>query len=129
MKWLPLVLLLVACQRQLPEGTILPGPDATVRLALQDRLRPQRKSPDLLTFLEIVEDSRCPRGVQCIQAGRAVVRVAVLREGRMVTETVTVEGNRVLTDGGPLRIEQLEPYPDAGVDDPEPYRLVVRLGE
>src|SRR5262245_22413911 len=30
-------------------------------------------------FAELIEDSRCPVGVQCIQAGRARVRLEVLR--------------------------------------------------
>ena len=128
MKWLPLGLLLVlACHRQLPENTFLIGSDVALRLAVGDHARASRKGSDLLTFLEVVEDSRCPRGVQCIQAGRAVVRVAVLRDGRLTTETLTVEGNRLRTDAGEVYLQQLEPYPDAATENPEPYRLVVRL--
>jgi hypothetical protein len=36
-------------------------------------------------FLEMIEDSRCPRDVQCIQAGNARVRVRVSRNGRAET--------------------------------------------
>ncbi len=34
-----------------------------------------------IKFLEVVEDSRCPTGVQCIWAGRAIVKVAVTSDG------------------------------------------------
>ena len=130
MRWLPfLLLLLCACHRPLPEGSYLLGPDTEVRLGLGEHLRAARRAPDAFSFLEVVEDSRCPLGVQCIQAGRAVVRVAVLRNGRSVTETLTVDGNAVMTDQGELRIEKLEPYPDAGAEESEPYRLLVRLGK
>ena len=130
MRWLAfLFVLLCGCHRPLPPGSFLLGPDADVRLAPGDRLRTARRAPDAFTFLDVVEDSRCPIGVQCIQAGRAVVRVAVLRNGQSVTETLTVDGNSVMTDQGELRIEQLEPYPDASADGPEPYRLLVRLGK
>lgn len=130
MRWLPLgLLLLLACHRQLPENTFLIGPEAALRLAVGDHARATRKGTDLFTFLEVVEDSRCPRGVQCIQAGRAVVRVAVLRDGQLTTETLTVEGNGVRTDAGTVYLQQLEPYPDAAVEKPEPYRLVLRLRE
>ena len=34
-----------------------------------------------VTFTALVSDSRCPVGVQCIQAGRAVISVTVTRPG------------------------------------------------
>jgi|GEM_PF-3840659 hypothetical protein len=34
-----------------------------------------------LTFTEVVADSRCPAGAQCITAGEASIRVAIVREG------------------------------------------------
>ena len=34
-----------------------------------------------VTFAALVEDSRCPIGVQCIQAGRAVISLTVAKAG------------------------------------------------
>ena len=34
-----------------------------------------------MTFVALVEDSRCPIGVQCIQAGRAVISLTVAKAG------------------------------------------------
>ena len=34
-----------------------------------------------VTFSAVVSDSRCPPGVQCIQAGSAVITVSVTRPG------------------------------------------------
>ena len=130
MRCLPLLcLLLFACAPRLAEGTYLIEPGADILLAAGEHLRPERRSADLFTFMEVVEDSRCPRDVQCIQAGRAVVRVRILRGGEQTEETVTVDGQAIPTDAGPLELRSLDPYPDTSVDQPEPYRLTVRLGE
>lgn len=126
---LPLLacLLLLGCNRRLAEGTHVISPDEEQSLAAGERLRDDRRAPDFFTFSRVLEDSRCPRGVQCIQAGRAVVAVQVLRDGALTEDTVTVDGNAIITDRGPLQLLQLEPYPDASVPDPAPYRLTVRL--
>jgi hypothetical protein len=43
-------------------------------------------------FLEMIEDSRCPRDVQCIQAGNASIRVRVTRGGR--SQVMVLNTNR-----------------------------------
>lgn len=35
-----------------------------------------------IKFLEVVEDSRCPEGVSCIWAGRAIVKAVVTSNGK-----------------------------------------------
>lgn len=39
-------------------------------------------------FLEVIEDSRCPEGVNCMWAGRAIVKAEVTSNGK--TEEVTL---------------------------------------
>ena len=39
-----------------------------------------------IEFVEVLEDSRCPANVNCIQAGRAVVLVNVYANGRFLKE-------------------------------------------
>ncbi|PPK87306.1 hypothetical protein CLV84_0244 [Neolewinella xylanilytica] len=130
MRWLPLWLLVVtACSPKLPDGTHLLPEAETVDLRIGDQLRTERKGSNFFTFVSVLEDSRCPRGVQCIQAGRAVVEVQLLRGGTLQTETIVIDGNAIPTDRGPLQILRLEPYPDAAVDDPAPYRMVVRSAD
>lgn len=41
-----------------------------------------------IKFLEIVEDSRCPKGVECIWAGRAKVKVEVTSNGKSEEKTL-----------------------------------------
>ncbi len=122
-----LPLLVLACAPRLAEGTYLVTPDAAQSLQAGEQLRADRRAPELFAFVRVLEDSRCPRGVQCIQAGRAVVAVRVLRGGVLTDESVTVDGNAIPTDLGPLQLTELLPYPDAGVEEPGPYRLTVRL--
>ena len=89
-----------------------PDADEPLRLTLGETAR---RGGHTVRFVEVVEDSRCPEGVQCIQAGRAQIRVEVDGEpvvltvphGRMSDpETPTVErgGIQVVVTG-------LDPYP------------------
>ena len=41
-----------------------------------------------IKFLEVVEDSRCPEGVNCIWAGRAIVKVEVTSNGKSEEKTL-----------------------------------------
>ena len=53
-----------------------------------------------VTFTALVSDSRCPRGVQCIQAGNAVISVAVARPGASpVTLTLNTDGPKSARSG------------------------------
>lgn len=53
-----------------------------------------------VTFTALVSDSRCPRGVQCIQAGNAVISVAVARPGAgPVTLTLDTDGPKSARSG------------------------------
>ncbi len=69
-----------------------------------------------IKFVDVTEDSRCPTGVDCIQAGRAVCRLDVTSGGQ--TSSVTLSE----TGGGPVEqtvgVYQFKfdvtPYPQAG---------------
>lgn len=41
-----------------------------------------------ITFEEVVEDSRCPEGIDCIWAGRAIVKVNVAANGKTEEKTM-----------------------------------------
>lgn len=49
-------------------------PDGLVRLGVGESAAVDGRT---LRFVEVVEDSRCPEGTECVWAGRAVLRVAV----------------------------------------------------
>lgn len=53
-----------------------------------------------VTFTALVSDSRCPPGVQCIQAGNAVITVALARPGSApVTLTLRTDGPKSARSG------------------------------
>jgi hypothetical protein len=72
----------------------------------------------VLTPLAILEDSRCPQGVQCIQAGTVRVRATVTAPGS--TDTTVVFTLMTPQKVGPLTIElsDVVPIPKAGITIP-----------
>lgn len=53
-----------------------------------------------VTFASVVSDSRCPPGVQCIQAGNAVISVTVTRPGAApATLALDTDGPRSARSG------------------------------
>lgn len=73
-----------------------------------------------IKFLEVVEDSRCPTGVNCIWAGRAIVKVEVTHNNEKEEKTLTFGATRPnevkntnLFSSAEFAINglKLEPYP------------------
>jgi hypothetical protein len=63
-----------------------------------------------ITPLQIIEDSRCPLGVQCVWAGRIVLKVR-LAEGNVGKEYNFTEGEKVITDFGEITMTKVVPVP------------------
>ncbi len=90
--------------------------DEPFQLALGERIRVEH-SETLARFAELVEDSRCPTGARCLQAGRVRVRLEVTREE---TATVSIElgsdgDARVRSAGGVTwELRSVEPAPAVG---------------
>lgn len=99
---------------------------ATVTLAPGERVL--ANGPDLpVTFADVSEDSRCPEGVTCVWAGRAVVQVEV-GDGEAPTIALEIGGESRDARGLRLTAEALDPYPRAGAATrAEDYRLRLRL--
>ena len=71
-----------------------------------------------VTFLDVLEDSRCPEGVQCIRAGVVTLLINVNKDDFDLGDTsITLgEGNSSVVQAGGYNITLLsvEPYPTAG---------------
>jgi len=88
----------------------------------------------ILIFQEVEEDSRCPKGTNCIWAGRAVVKLSVLTPGKQPTEHKAIFGQTkgdekanttvVLEGSYSIELTGLKPYPEADVEM-GPYVLKV----
>jgi hypothetical protein len=90
-------------------------------------------SSDLTVVFEKVDsDGRCPKGVQCVWEGDAVVRLSIGRakEGRTTALLHTQpDGERAVEAGGfRLRLEALNPYPTIErMTTPDEYRLTLSV--
>jgi hypothetical protein len=66
-------------------------------LTIADRISIQ--SENLRLSIESVGESRCPLNVQCIQAGKAKVKLSVQKEDMVYFVDLTANGNCQKTDG------------------------------
>ena len=129
---LTLALLLAACASAPAARTQEPAPaEGTVVLAIG---APKRAAgTDLtVTFEAVVEDSRCPTGVQCIWAGDAAVRIR-LAAPDLAPATATLHTNldtaKETTYGAwKISIQAVTPAPTAtGGVRTEDYRLTLLI--
>jgi hypothetical protein len=82
-----------------------------------------------LAFETVVSDSRCPRGVQCIRAGEATIRIAVEKapNARGSFELLTTPSrNEATYNPYTIRLLGVNPYPDANRRiQPEEYEATL----
>jgi hypothetical protein len=66
-----------------------------------------------IKFLTVVEDSRCPKGTQCIWAGNAKVKLRVSdRQRSKIFDLNTAKGDQTYTfEGYQIRLVKVEPSP------------------
>lgn len=87
-----------------------------------------------IKFLEVVEDSRCPKGVECIWAGRAIVKVEITSNGKKEEKNLIMgqvrqgeEKNTTLFSSKDFMVKglTLNPYPAIPQTENIEYVLVV----
>ena len=80
-----------------------------------------------VTPLKLVEDSRCPPGVQCVWAGRVVVSATISTPTMKLTRDLTLGEPFQVADGALVLTEvQLGPTRDAGTASSD-YRFGFRF--
>jgi len=81
------------------------------------------------TFVSVDLDSRCPKGVNCVQEGEAQVTLSVNGQPQRVTIDVNDKTTaRLGIPGGSVEVLSLDPYPQAEVRvKPEDRRLRIRM--
>lgn len=73
--------------------------------------------------MRILEDSRCPADVECIQAGTVKLNFSAVMNGKMTAETVTI-GQSIQIDGDTVTLESAAPAKTkAGYPPPSEYRF------
>lgn len=82
-------------------------------------------------LLRVIEDSRCPQGVQCVWAGSAKVLVQITdATGKNTQKEVVFSGGKVAPlyskEGVEIVLRGLAPYPKASSKiDPKDYYLLM----
>ena len=90
-----------------------------------------------ITFDSVLEDSRCPKYTNCIWAGRAIVQVSVIENGRSETKKIFLGETRgeeassksiFQKEGYFIEVVTLNPYPEDGKEKTA-YTLLVCEGK
>ena len=81
-----------------------------------------------IKFIAVTEDSRCPKNVQCIQAGKVSCDVEITKDGVknhvLLTQTGLTENTNEYTYQNYTIVFEVSPYPEAGNEiDNGDYRL------
>ena len=86
-----------------------------------------RESGLEITFNKVIEDSRCPKGVECVWAGNGKVEISIHFPGedpRIMEINTNLEPKEVMAGKYRIRILELQPYPEKDQQiPPEDYRI------
>lgn len=87
-----------------------------------------------ITFVEVIEDSRCPKNVMCVQAGRVVIKLTVDGGSLTAAEEVTLAlqsapgGESVEVAGMRIQLADVQPYPeDPNTTQPGDYTATLEF--
>ena len=86
-----------------------------------------------IKFTELVEDSRCPTDVQCIQAGSARIKIEV-KNGKSAAKTFTLnlgeQPESITYSGYTIRLTDLNPKPASNIRiDRNSYTATFSVGK
>ena len=87
-----------------------------------------------ISFLEVTEDSRCPRGVTCIWEGRVSCLVEITYRGSLDSIVLTEPGLASFPHEQSFQeyklVYHIEPYPQAGTEiAEEEYQLHLKISK
>jgi len=111
--------------------------DETYNIALGETLSIDSYT---IAFVEVLEDSRCPKNMTCVWQGRARVKLIIEPETGPEEEQIVILGklqseekaNTVLASivNQALEVVALSPYPDANTElDTKSYTLMIQRKE
>jgi hypothetical protein len=82
-----------------------------------------------IKFVEVTGDSRCPTGVECIQAGDVKCLMLINYNDSQSSLTFTQQGDSTIQDFNVYRMTfKVDPYPQAGKQiKPEDYKMVMTV--
>lgn len=127
MKKIALVLCLICATAIFAQDEPVDVPQIGIKIPLGETV----SMGDLyINFSEVIEDSRCPKGVECIWAGRAKVKIEVSDSGMTVDHQFLTFGEDAENiifqiDGYRVRGMTLTPYPSSDDGGERDYSLLV----
>ncbi|MFK5982058.1 MAG: hypothetical protein QM499_04010 [Flavobacteriaceae bacterium] len=111
-------------------------PKITIKIALGETITIEHNQ---VKFVKVLEDSRCPKGVTCIWAGRAKVLVEINEEGKELIQKELIFGqvnqgeSKDLTlftsEGNIVKGYALKPYPSSEVSSDEREYILLIIEE
>lgn len=82
--------------------------------------------PITLVFDKVIEDSRCPKGADCVWAGRFIAGMSMLRRGDNTRKTFQVELDKPITVlGYSVQLSDVRPLPKDGEPAPKPDAYII----
>ena len=110
-------------------------PKIVIKIPLGESIHLENVS---IKFVEVLEDSRCPKNVTCVWAGRARVLVEVTESGKHVQQKELLFGqtkkgeiiNNILftTEDSEIKGMTLKPHPNSEiVEDKDPFILLIYI--
>lgn len=110
-------------------------PKIVIKIPLGESIHLENVS---IKFVEVLEDSRCPKNVTCVWAGRARVLVEVTESGNHVQQKELLFGqtkkgeiiNNILftTEDSEIKGMTLKPHPTSEiVEDKDPFILLIYI--
>ena len=115
------VTLVGACATVPPRDPVECSQGACVMLGQAQQLREFTVTP-----IEVLDDSRCPEGVQCVWEGEVRMRVAIASTNGVAEDEISTR-SPVPVNRGMLQLAEVTPAPSAdSAFDPGAYRFRFR---
>lgn len=100
-------------------GTVLQAKEGILNFKLQvNQQKVITKDKIKIKFISVLEDSRCPKGTNCIWAGNAKVQLKIKKQNgawETVELNMNLEKREIKFDGYAIKILELTPTPKANV--------------
>lgn len=125
-KLIPFIAMLAGCQ-SVPTISELPA-TVTIKFGHEVHLA----DPDLIIrFAEVVQDSRCPVDVVCVQEGSATLRFSIIEPDHDLSTVIVETGQPPETSNGlTFRLISVDPQPRSGqLLDPQNYSATVEISQ
>ena len=99
---------------------VMPTMAARQTESLKVQINMEKRAPKSklsVRFVELVEDSRCPRDVNCVWAGNAKIKVRVTKNGRSHELTLDTNGQKqsAVAEGYSIKFTGLTPEPRSNI--------------